>query len=354
MVGGYNLQRERLALEHQNALRTLSGLYVRNVGSLLLSLAGEGNSGLISAFTNALPIASHPFQLSAAQLGFQFFNMRRDMAAENARGTVPKNNLTLGMFDIDNMAKMAMQGNLAAIGFSLYKGMQEGKQVQELAPEILKTSSTMVANVNRELVKQVSDEDDFSTGYVVAVKPTGCAFCKSMTLDWGVDEALHFHDYCSCVVDASFKDEVKFRQAFHEQYFKDVDEAKALIIQGGAGERTVQAGKSEEWEAQIKKELAPAARTWRKEVFEVKDRTAEQKKNNRLKTDEKVETLTQKASLVAQGKAQWNPKELSILNGWGVDVESLSKPRTVPVATITRKNVDVALEIVQGNRQVKQ
>jgi hypothetical protein len=335
-------------------MRQLNGLYTRSLSGLFLGLAGQDTGGLISAFTSLLPDAARPFQISAAQIGFQFFNMRRDMAAQNARGSVPTNKLTLDMFDIDKIAQNAMSGLLAEIGFSMSKGLQEGKNPQELAPRVTQLASGIVTDVNRELVKAASDEDDFSSNWVVAVSPNGCPFCKSLTLEWGMDdEDLHFHDNCSCVVDASFKDEVKFRQGFHEQYLKDVEKARELIESGEAGERTVQAG-SPEWTTQVKKQMAVDARTWRKGFEKKRNLSDEKRVENRNKTDKYVEAISEKAALVAKGKAQWNRNELDIMSGWGVDAETLTKPKTVPVASFTQKNLNVALDIVQGNRQIKE
>lgn len=354
MAGGYNFQRESLTNQHINGMRQLGGLYTRSIEGLYLGLAKEGTSGLISAFSSLLPEASRPFQMSAAQLGFQFFNMRRDMAAENASGRVPPNRLTLESFDIDSIARAAMSGKLADIGFMLSKGLSEGRDVKELLPAVTQSASKLVTDVNRETVKQASDADEFSGTWVVAVSPNGCNFCKSMTLDWGADEdTLNFHKKCSCVVDASFKEEIKFRQSFHDDFHKDVEEARALIESGEAGERRVQAG-SPEWETKTRKELAQAARAYRKDVEERNNIPKDERAAYREIMNKRVEDMLTKSRLAAQGKYTLTEQDNKQLGNWGIDSKEILKPRSIPVDSFTQKNINVALEIVQGKRQVQE
>lgn len=349
----YNYEREQLTRQHSNALRQLGTLYTRSVNGLYLSLASQGPSGLIAAFTSQLSGMTYPFQLSAAQVALQFHTMRREQAASNATGRVPPSNVTLDRVNIPSLANTLMGGKLADIGFMLSKGLGEGRAPEELAPAIVQASSKLVTEADRETAKIVADEDNYSDGWAVAVSPDGCSYCKSLTIEWGVDGGVHFHDNCNCVVDANFKDEIKFRQSFHDDYMKDVEEARELIESGEAGERTLQAG-SEEWARQIKKELANDSRAWRKDFEKKRGLSQEQRGVHRKRTGEMSDSIASKASLVAQGKASWNAKELDVMKGWGVDSENLTKPRSVPVNTFTQKNLNVAMDIVQNNRTIKQ
>jgi hypothetical protein len=246
-----------------------------------------------------------------------------------------------------------MGNTLADIGFNIYKGLEAGKKPNEIVPEVKNLAGTLVADVNRSVTKQIVEADDFAKEYVIAVSPNGCPFCKSLTLDWGTEEEASFHSHCNCVIDASFKEEIKFRQEFQEQYFKDVEAAKELIASGDAGVRTVQAG-TDEWATLAKKDLASKAREFRKNFEEDNEVPKDERAAFRNIMDERVNNMMDRANLVAQGKATFTEQDIKQLQRWGVDSEELLKPRTKKINSLTQKNVNLALEIVQGNRQVRQ
>lgn len=354
----YNMQKESLLRQHISALESLDTIYTMKVFNFVKSMDGMNGNQIGDHIFNVFPQVARPFQLSAGQIAMAFYTKRRDQATENTSARVSPLRTTLLDLDIDKFIK----GSLTKTGVltEISRNAAEAGDITQAAGEFQKISTSVITDIDHDVILDLSAEDPFSTKKLVrAASPDGCNFCKTAASGLSTDDEVDkFHANCHCVLDAGFEGEVDFRQAFMGTYEHDIEEAKKLIDSGEAGSRTLQVGTAD-WTADVNQKLTSGARKYRKDVAANEGIRGQEATDLRAETTDEVNFLTEKAKDVAKGKANWTAREIDTLDNWGFpnnekELGELTKPTVKKIDSFTTKNLATAVDIVQGKREVKE
>lgn len=349
----YNASRENLLVEHMNALRSLGNIWNSRSSGLLVPFLGLSPDSAANALFENLPALLLPFQLSSAQIGGRFYDMRRQQAINALPRTAAKpTDFLKTIMDIDPERLTA--STAPKIGFlqaSIKQNLEEGTP-EKFINDFNRATSIMVAQPDRETINDFILEDDWAADKVRVASPDGCVFCQSQTglipMD---DDDVEFHNYCNCVLDASFDKEIKFRQSFADKIEQEREQALDMIRSGEAGVVPLKVG-SPEWKKAVEQDVQKQARDWRKDFEANNSMTQQERADLRERTKKNAEEMAAKAALVAQGKATWNGAEKARMKLYGTSPTQLSESRTRPLGN-NNKDILKAMEIVRGDRAAK-
>lgn len=352
----YNALREKLNLEHIGLLRNLDAIYTMKATNFVTSLVGMNADQIAEHILTNLPTFVAPFQNQAAQLALSFYTGRRQMAEQNFNGKVPSLKSSFFDLDLNNLTQNA--NRKTGVLTALTRNALDKGDVMMAAPEFAKISASMVTDVDRDTILTLTDDDTFAVNdkTVRVARPGGCNVCKMIASQLNEGESIGsgIHNNCHCVFDAGFRGERAFVQNFGPEFKDDFDKAKKLIENGEAGKRTVQVD-TPEWNTAVQNKMASGARKFRKEN-EV-GLSPEEKVRYREDTQARVQELSAKAGKVAQGLETYTKSEIDDLENYGFPPKELNTELfevKKNINSFTSKNLSTAMDIIQGNREVKQ
>lgn len=349
----YNASRENLLIEHMNALRALGNVWNSRSSGLLVPFLNLSPDDAQNALWEQLPALLLPFQLSSAQIGARFYDMRREQAINALPRTAAKpNNFLKTISDIAVEQLTASTSNKMGFLQASIKQNLEEQTPEKFIDDFNRATSIMVAQPDRETINDFILEDDWAASKVRVAHPDGCVFCQSMTGSLPIDDDdVEFHNHCNCVLDAGFDKEVKFRQSFSDKVEQEREKAIELIRSGDAGTTNLPRG-SQEWKKSVETDLQKQARDWRKEFEANNPMTKSERADLRARTKQNAEEMAAKAALVAKGQATWNRQDILRMKLYGTSPTQLNETRTRPLGN-NNKDILKAMEIVRGTRSAK-
>lgn len=249
----------KLANEHRQVLNDISTLAQKEVLNILNDVKDLPVELFNVSIRETIPTTILPYSNVAAQVSNEYYSLLRDEAQNNTgRNYTPLKLVASNLPNTTSLAYTLTNTGLAMNDKGIFKTYQDIEQFYGGAA--LKT----VFSGSREQFIETQSLDTFSKRVTYVPRSQACAWCLLNASAYGDRK---FHDYCRCVVAASFTGESdnKFDQPFLTKFDKDYKAALTILQEEGVAKSELSVG-SERYYSNISKQIRKDMSDWRNTV----------------------------------------------------------------------------------------